>query len=188
MRQGLGIFAFAMTSSRLWGPLSLQSREYRVSLTPKVEQPGREADHSPTYSAEVKNAWLYTSISPPVLMAWCLNNRYILMVWYLVTNMDFTLPAYWIGSSVVIKHVHAFAARPMTSASYCAVEQPTSNFGDVWLDWSIIQLFNDNYQLPILCSVERDGKIIMSGVRKDLEGSSRVLFQDIFSAFIKLAS
>jgi hypothetical protein len=27
-----------------------------------VKQPGREADHSPSSSAEVKNAWSYTSI------------------------------------------------------------------------------------------------------------------------------
>jgi hypothetical protein len=33
--------------------------------TPGVKQPGREADHSPPSSAEVKNAWSYTS-TPPI--------------------------------------------------------------------------------------------------------------------------
>jgi hypothetical protein len=30
---------------------------------PEVKRPGREADHSPPTSAEVKNMWIYTSIS-----------------------------------------------------------------------------------------------------------------------------
>jgi hypothetical protein len=33
---------------------------------------GREADISPPYSAEVKNAWSYTSTPQYVFMAWCL--------------------------------------------------------------------------------------------------------------------
>jgi hypothetical protein len=35
------------------------------ALTPRVEREGREADHSPPSSADVKNAWSYTS-TPPV--------------------------------------------------------------------------------------------------------------------------
>jgi hypothetical protein len=31
---------------------------------PGVKRPGREADHSPLYSVEIKNAWSYTSIPP----------------------------------------------------------------------------------------------------------------------------
>jgi hypothetical protein len=38
---------------RLWGPLSLQSNEYRVFF-PGVKKQGREADHSPPSSAKVK--------------------------------------------------------------------------------------------------------------------------------------
>jgi hypothetical protein len=37
-----------------------------------VKRPGREADHSPSSSAEVKNAWNYISTPQYVLMAWCL--------------------------------------------------------------------------------------------------------------------
>jgi hypothetical protein len=37
-----------------------------------VNLPGREADHSPPYSAEFKNAWSYTSTPQYVFMAWCL--------------------------------------------------------------------------------------------------------------------
>jgi hypothetical protein len=37
-----------------------------------VKWPGREADYSPPSSAEVKNAWSYTSTPQYVFMAWCL--------------------------------------------------------------------------------------------------------------------
>jgi hypothetical protein len=37
-----------------------------------VKQPGREADHSPPSSAEVKNAWSYTSTPQYLFMGWCL--------------------------------------------------------------------------------------------------------------------
>jgi hypothetical protein len=36
----------------------------RGALSLKVERPEREADHSPPCSAEVKNAWHYTSTLP----------------------------------------------------------------------------------------------------------------------------
>jgi hypothetical protein len=49
--------------------------------------PGREADHLPPSSAEVKNAWSYTSTSQYVFMAWCLvkhrNNFTCLLYLYL---------------------------------------------------------------------------------------------------------
>jgi hypothetical protein len=37
------------------------------ALSLEIKRPGREADHSPPSSAEVKNAWSYTS----AFMAWC---------------------------------------------------------------------------------------------------------------------
>jgi hypothetical protein len=42
-----------------------------------VQRLGREADHPPLHSAEVKNAWGYTSTPPEVFMTW-----------YLVKHMD----------------------------------------------------------------------------------------------------
>jgi hypothetical protein len=38
----------------------------------EVNRPGREADQSPPYSTEAKNAWSYTSISQYAFIAWCL--------------------------------------------------------------------------------------------------------------------
>jgi hypothetical protein len=57
-------FVLGLTQPRIqWvpGALSLQ-----------VKRPGREADHSPPSSAEVKNALSYTSTSQYVFLAWCL--------------------------------------------------------------------------------------------------------------------
>jgi hypothetical protein len=39
------------------------------AVTSGVMQPWREADHSPTTSAEVKKTWIYTSTSPYAFMA-----------------------------------------------------------------------------------------------------------------------
>jgi hypothetical protein len=36
---------------------------------PGVKRPGREVDHSPPTSAEVKKMWIYTSTSPYAFMA-----------------------------------------------------------------------------------------------------------------------
>jgi hypothetical protein len=36
-----------------------------------VKMPGREADHSPPSSAEVKNVWSYNSTPPFFFMEWC---------------------------------------------------------------------------------------------------------------------
>jgi hypothetical protein len=42
-----------------------------------VKRPRREADHSPPSSAEVKNAWSYTSTPQYAFMAWCsVKKRY----------------------------------------------------------------------------------------------------------------
>jgi hypothetical protein len=42
------------------------------ALSLGVKRPGREADHSPPSSDEVKYAWSYTSTPQFVFMAWCL--------------------------------------------------------------------------------------------------------------------
>jgi hypothetical protein len=55
---------------QLWGPLSLLSNGYQ-GLFPGVKRPRREVDHSTPSSAEVKNAWRYTSTPQYAFMAWC---------------------------------------------------------------------------------------------------------------------
>jgi hypothetical protein len=41
------------------------------TLSLEVKRWGREPDHSPPSSAEVKNAWNYTSTPPITFMVWC---------------------------------------------------------------------------------------------------------------------
>jgi hypothetical protein len=44
-------------------------------LSPEVKRPGREADHSPPTSAEVKKMWLYRSTPPYAFMAFIIKNK-----------------------------------------------------------------------------------------------------------------
>jgi hypothetical protein len=57
---GSRIFSPPSRPDRLWGPPSLLSNGYPEDLSPVVKRQGREADHSPPTSAEVKK----TSIHP----------------------------------------------------------------------------------------------------------------------------
>ena len=56
----------------LWGPSSLLFSEYRGSFQ-GLSQSGREVNHSPRSSAEVKNELSYISLSPYAYMAWTLT-------------------------------------------------------------------------------------------------------------------
>jgi hypothetical protein len=52
-------------------------------LSQGVKRPGLEADHSPQTNAEVKKAWLYTSIPTYVFTAWCLIKHNDNFIFYL---------------------------------------------------------------------------------------------------------
>jgi hypothetical protein len=67
-----GIFPFVTTFRPALGPTHPPIQGIPGALFPAVKRPGREADHSPPSSAEVKNVWRYTSTPPYVFMAWCL--------------------------------------------------------------------------------------------------------------------
>jgi hypothetical protein len=54
------------------GPSQPHIQRVPGTLPLGVERLGREADHSPPSSAEVKNAWNYTSTPQYIFMAWCL--------------------------------------------------------------------------------------------------------------------
>jgi hypothetical protein len=56
-------------------------------FTRGVKRPGREAELSPQFSAEVTNAWSYTS-----------TYSYIFMAWYLVKHRDFNFPLLYVYS------------------------------------------------------------------------------------------
>jgi hypothetical protein len=66
---GSKIFSSPRRQDRLWGPPSLLSNRYRRLFSPGIKQPGREAAHLPTASAEFKKMWIYTSTPPYAFMA-----------------------------------------------------------------------------------------------------------------------
>jgi hypothetical protein len=55
----------------LWGPTQPPIQWVPGALSLGVKRPGREADHPPPSSAEVKNEWSYTSTPQYALMACC---------------------------------------------------------------------------------------------------------------------
>jgi hypothetical protein len=60
-RQGLGIFLFITASRSALGPTQPLIQWVTGAIFLRAKRPGREADHSPPPSAEVKNAF----------MTWC---------------------------------------------------------------------------------------------------------------------
>jgi hypothetical protein len=66
-QRGLGIYLFTTTSRTALGPTQPPVQWVPGALSRGVKRPGREADHSPPSSAEVKNAWSYTS-TPPICL------------------------------------------------------------------------------------------------------------------------
>jgi hypothetical protein len=69
-REGLGIFLFTTASRPALGPTQPPIRWVPVALSLGVKWLGREADHSPPSSAEVKNAWNYTSLPQYAFLTW----------------------------------------------------------------------------------------------------------------------
>jgi hypothetical protein len=66
-RRVLGIFLFTTSSRTDMGPTQPPNQWVPAVLSLGIKWPGREADHSPPSSAEVKNAWSYTSTLPVCL-------------------------------------------------------------------------------------------------------------------------
>jgi hypothetical protein len=60
-RQGLGIFLFTTVSRQALEPTQPPIQWVPRALSLGIKWPGREADHSLPSSAEIKNAWSYTS-------------------------------------------------------------------------------------------------------------------------------
>jgi hypothetical protein len=65
---GSRIFTSPRRPDRLWGQPNLLYNGYQ-GLFPGVKRPGREADHYPLTSVEVKKMWIYTSTPPYAFMA-----------------------------------------------------------------------------------------------------------------------
>jgi hypothetical protein len=63
----LGIFLFTIMSRTALVPSHSPTQLVVGALSLRVKQQGCEADHSPPSSANVGNAWSYTSIQPVCL-------------------------------------------------------------------------------------------------------------------------
>jgi hypothetical protein len=59
-------------SRQIPGPIQPLIQLVSWALSPGLKGTGRETDHSPPSSAEVKNSWNYTSTPPYVFIVWCL--------------------------------------------------------------------------------------------------------------------
>jgi hypothetical protein len=68
-RQGLEILLTSASRAALGPTQSIQWVSGAISLG--VKRPERKPNHSSQSSAEVRNAWSYTSTPPIALMAWC---------------------------------------------------------------------------------------------------------------------
>jgi hypothetical protein len=81
-----------MSSTPDLGPTQPPIQWVTVAPSPELKRPGREADHSPPTTGEVKKTWLYTSTPPYAFMAWCLISQveeqlYLLLssgIWHIV--------------------------------------------------------------------------------------------------------
>jgi hypothetical protein len=71
-QRGMGIFLFTTASGTALGPIQPPVQWVPGALSLGVKRPRREGDHSPPYSAEIKNAWSYTSTPQYIFVAWCL--------------------------------------------------------------------------------------------------------------------
>jgi hypothetical protein len=70
-----GIFVFTTVSRPILGPTPSPIQLVPGAPSLGVKRPGCEADHSPPSSAELKNAWSYTSTPQYTFMAWCLVKK-----------------------------------------------------------------------------------------------------------------
>jgi hypothetical protein len=89
-RQWRGIFLFTSASKLALGPTQLPLQWVPGILSAGEKRPRRSADPSPRNSAEVKNAWGYTSTIPYIFMSWCLvkhRNNFIFTVYWTVKKL-----------------------------------------------------------------------------------------------------
>jgi hypothetical protein len=84
-RQKLGIFLFTTASRSALGPTQPPIQRVIVALSLTVKRPGHDADHPPTFSAEVKNAWSYIYTLPIILHGVVFKCR-LLFILYNVTQ------------------------------------------------------------------------------------------------------
>ena len=76
-RQRQEIFVFSKTSKPALGPTHLPTQWVPGAISPGVKRPGRDVNHLPPSTAEVKNEWSYTS-APPICLHGVDEHNFIL--------------------------------------------------------------------------------------------------------------
>jgi hypothetical protein len=82
--QGKIFFSSSKRPDSLLGPPGLLPNGYHGSL-PLVKRPGREFDHSPPSSVEVKNEWSYTS-TPPICLIYVDRDSFTVALFFTFTG------------------------------------------------------------------------------------------------------
>jgi hypothetical protein len=95
----------------LWGPLNLLSNVYGEASPPRVQRPGRKADHSPPSSTELKNVWKYISTSPYVFIGCSLIKH------TQISHQFFSLIC--VPDSVLVTHLVVAWGCPLKCLSQC---------------------------------------------------------------------
>jgi hypothetical protein len=95
------------------------------TLSPRVKRQGREADHSPPTSAEVKKMWIYTSTPPYAIMAYCSMPIRILIT--VLIKYLWRRVLYWVGNRTAQSPV--CSTRSVDLQSYCIL--PPEHPGDL---------------------------------------------------------
>jgi hypothetical protein len=88
---GLGIFLSNTASKTALGPTQPPIQWVPAALSLGLKRPGREADHSPPSSSEVKNTGSYTPLPQYVFMACCSVKAQGRLYFYLYISMNLTL-------------------------------------------------------------------------------------------------
>jgi hypothetical protein len=71
----MSFFLLATTPRQAQGATQPPIQWVLGALTPGIKGPGREVDHLPPASAEVKNGWSYTS-TPPIRLHGVVRNTF----------------------------------------------------------------------------------------------------------------
>jgi hypothetical protein len=87
-RRGMRIFLFTTASRTALVPTQPPLQWVPEALSLAIKRPERESGHSPSSSAEVKNAWNSTSTPQYIFVAWCsVKHR---------DNFTFTFSVLWV--------------------------------------------------------------------------------------------
>jgi hypothetical protein len=101
-------YVFVTSPRTALGPTQPPIQCLPGALSLCVKRPEREADYSPPSSAEVENAWSYTSTPQYVFMAWCLVKHRDNFTLFYSTNRMLQVPEqfYSLLSSPTTQYKH----------------------------------------------------------------------------------